>query len=116
MLQHVALEVPPDAVDDCVAFWALLGFERAAKPPRLQTSSVWVARDGTQIHLLPTDEPAVAPKGHVAVVAPDYERVLLALSEAGYRVSEELNAWGAPRCSVRDPAGHKIEVMAAPPP
>ena len=60
MLQHVALEVDPGTVDACVAFWALLGFERADKPPRLQTSSTWVAREGTQIHLMPHDGPAVA--------------------------------------------------------
>ena len=116
MIQHVALEVPPDTVDACVAFWALLGFERAAKPPRLQTSSTWVAREGTQIHLLPEDEPVVARKGHLAIVASDYERVVRALGDAGYTVREAENAWDAPRCTVRDPAGHTIEVMAAPPP
>jgi catechol 2,3-dioxygenase-like lactoylglutathione lyase family enzyme len=116
MIQHVALEVPPDAVEECVAFWALLGFQKASKPPRLQTSSTWVAREGTQIHLLPTDAPSVASKGHVAVVAPDYERVVLALGEAGYTVREAQNAWDAPRSTVRDPAGHTIEVMSAPPP
>jgi catechol 2,3-dioxygenase-like lactoylglutathione lyase family enzyme len=116
MLQHVALEVPPGTVDECVKFWALLGFDRAEKPPRLQTSSTWVAREGTQIHLMPTDQPAVATKGHVAVVAPDYERVVLALSEAGHTVREAEDAWDAPRSTVRDPAGHTIEIMSAPPP
>ena len=116
MLQHVALEVAPDSVEDCVAFWALLGFERAPKPERLHTSSTWVAREGTQIHLLPEDEPVIARKGHVAVVAPDFERVVLALAEAGYTVREAENAWDAPRCTVRDPAGHTIEIMSAPPP
>ena len=96
MLQHVALEVAPDTVEDCVAFWALLGFERADKPPRLQTSSTWVAREGTQIHLFPEDEPAIARKGHVAVVAPDYERVVLALSEAGYTVPRGRGRVGRP--------------------
>jgi catechol 2,3-dioxygenase-like lactoylglutathione lyase family enzyme len=116
MLQHVALEIGPDVVDECVAFWALLGFERAEKPPRLQTSSTWVQREGTQIHLVPEDEPVVARKGHVAVVAPDYERVVLALSEAGHAVREAEDVWDAPRCTVRDPAGHTIEIMSAPPP
>ena len=116
MLQHVALEVAPDAVEDCVAFWALLGFERAGKPPRLQTSSTWVAREGTQIHLMPQADPAIAVKGHVAVVAPDCERVVLALSEAGYAVRQAEDVWDAPRCTVRDPAGHLIEIMSAPPP
>ena len=115
MLQHVALEVPPDTVDACVAFWALLGFERAMKPERLRTSSVWVEREGTQIHLLPRDQPVVAVRGHVAVVAPDYDAVLRALAEAGYAVEEAQNAWDAPRVTVRDPAGHIVEVMSRAP-
>ena len=47
MLQHVALEVPPDTVDACVGFWALLGFSPHEKPQRLKTSSTWVAREAT---------------------------------------------------------------------
>jgi len=115
MLQHVALEVAPEQVDACVAFWALLGFERAQKPPRLQTSSTWVARGGTQVHLLPVAGPAIAPKGHVAIVAGDYEGTVRALGESGFDVREAENAWDAPRCTVRDPAGHLIEVMSSPP-
>ena len=115
MLQHAALEVPPGKVEECVAFWALLGFERATKPPRLQTSSTWVEREGTQIHLLPMDEPVIAVRGHIAVVAPDYDGVLRALAEEGYTVDEAQNAWDAPRSTVRDPAGHTIEVMSRAP-
>ena len=33
MLQHVTLEVRPDEVRACVAFWALVGFEEIAAPP-----------------------------------------------------------------------------------
>jgi catechol 2,3-dioxygenase-like lactoylglutathione lyase family enzyme len=116
MLQHVALEVPPDTVDACVAFWALLGFTPHEKPERLQTSSTWVSREGTQIHLMPVRTPAIAAKGHLAIVAADYDAAVLALAQAGFTVRPELDAWDAPRCTVRDPAGHLIEVMTAPPP
>jgi catechol 2,3-dioxygenase-like lactoylglutathione lyase family enzyme len=115
MLQHAALEVPPGKVEECVAFWALLGFERATKPPRLRTSSTWVEREGTQIHLLPMDEPVVAVRGHIAIVAPDYDDVLRALAAAGFEVTERENAWDAPRSEVHDPAGHVIEVMSRAP-
>ena len=54
--------------------------------------------------------------GHAAVVAPDYERVLGELREAGFDPEPRREHWGAPRCFVRDPAGHRIEVMMAPPP
>ena len=36
MLQHVTLEVRPDQVRDCVAFWELLGFTELEPPPILR--------------------------------------------------------------------------------
>ena len=116
MLQHVALEVAPDTVEDCVAFWALLGFERAGKPPRLQTSSTWVAREGTQIHLMPFEDPNTTVNGHAAVVVEDYEATLAALRERAFELRDGSNAWGAPRTFTRDPAGNLVELMSAPPP
>ena len=115
MLQHVTLEVRPELVRDCVAFWALLGFDEMVAPPSLRDRFTWVEREGTQIHLDPQDEPIAPRTGHVAVVAPNYEDVLRALAEAGFELHEGSNAWDAPRTFVRDPAGHRVEVMSAPP-
>ena len=115
MLQHVTLEVRPELVRECVAFWALLGFEEMVAPPTLRDRFTWVQREGTQIHLAPLEDPIAARQGHVAVVAPDYEAVLRALSERGFELREGSNAWNAPRSFVRDPAGHLIEIMSAPP-
>ncbi len=115
MLQHVTLEVAPDKVRDCVAFWELLGFTEMTPPPLLRGRFTWVEREGTQIHLVPVEDPIAAREGHVAVVAPDYEATLRALDEHGFERREGSNAWNAPRTFVRDPAGHRIEVMSAPP-
>lgn len=116
MLQHVTLEVAPETVRDCVAFWALLGFTEMVPPPMLRDEFVWVEREGTQIHYAPTDDPSPpARRGHVAIVAPDYEAVLRALAEAGFELTEGANAWDAPRTFVRDPGGHRVEIMSAPP-
>ena len=116
MLQHVTLEVAPDQVRDCVAFWALLGFTEMVPPPMLRDRYTWVEREGTQIHYAPGDDPSrPAREGHVAIVAPDYTDVLRALAEAGHELTEGSNAWNAPRTFVRDPAGHRVEVMSAPP-
>ena len=46
MLQHTSLEVPPDRVRDCVAFWELLGFEEVEPPPRLGGRFTWVSARG----------------------------------------------------------------------
>jgi catechol 2,3-dioxygenase-like lactoylglutathione lyase family enzyme len=115
MLQHVSVEVRPDQVDACVAFWSLLGFEQVAPPESLRRFT-WVERAGTQIHLMPFDDPATTVRGHAAVVVDDYEDALARLHREGFETREGSNAWGAPRSFVRDPAGNHIELMSAPPP
>lgn len=116
MLQHVALEVRPADIECCVAFWALLGFDPVEPPTSLAARSTWVARGPTQVHLLHADTPVVAPQGHAAVVAEDFEATLERLRAGGYDPEPRRAHWGAPRAFVHDPAGHRVEVMAAPPP
>jgi catechol 2,3-dioxygenase-like lactoylglutathione lyase family enzyme len=115
VLQHVTLEVKPDQVRDCVAFWALLGFTEMTPPPLLRHRFTWVEREGTQIHLVPVEAPIAAREGHVAVLAEDFEATLQRLTDAGFALREGTNAWDAPRSFVRDPAGHLIEVMSRSP-
>jgi catechol 2,3-dioxygenase-like lactoylglutathione lyase family enzyme len=116
MLQHVSLEVDRDRVERCAAFWELLGFARVDPPPTLRDRATWLERDGTQVHLMLVDQAVVPPQGHAAVVAPDYEAALAALRDAGFQPEPRREHWGAPRCFVRDPLGHRVEVMSAPPP
>jgi catechol 2,3-dioxygenase-like lactoylglutathione lyase family enzyme len=116
MLQHVANETRRDDVDSVIAFWALLGFTEVEPPPPLRGRSRWVERDGTQIHLLLTDDPVVPPSGHAAIVVDDYEATLAALRAAGHAVEPRAEHWGAPRAFATDPSGHVVEVMSAPPP
>ena len=116
MLQHVSLEVRPDQIESCVAFWELLGFERMTPPPLLRDRFTWVQRDGTQIHLMPFDDPVTTVRGHAAVVVDDYEGTLAALRERGFEPREGENAWDAPRSFVRDPAGNHVEIMSKAPP
>ena len=81
----------------------------------LRDRFTWVEREGTQIHLVPVDDPIVAREGHVAVIADDYEATLARLAAGGFELREGSNAWNAPRMFVTDPAGHRIEVMSKPP-
>jgi catechol 2,3-dioxygenase-like lactoylglutathione lyase family enzyme len=114
-LQHVSLETRRADVDAELRFWALLGFEEVGPPEGLVGIASWVAREGTQIHLMPIDDPIVPDQGHVAVLAPDYEAALDALRDAGFELRAGSNAWNAPRTFVRCPAGHRVEIMSAPP-
>ena len=116
MIQHVALEVRRADTDACVRFWSLLGFEEVEPPGRLNEIARWVERRGTQVHLLFSDEPVVPPEGHVAVGSDVHEATLNRLRDAGFDPEPRTEHWGAPRAFVRCPAGHRVEVMAAPPP
>jgi catechol 2,3-dioxygenase-like lactoylglutathione lyase family enzyme len=116
MIQHVTLETRLDDVEDAVAFWALLGFERVEPPGRLAEIATWVERAGTQVHLLYSEDPVAPDQGHTAVVPDDYDAAVVRLERAGFACRPTTQDWGSPRCFVRSPGGHRVEVMAFPPP
>jgi catechol 2,3-dioxygenase-like lactoylglutathione lyase family enzyme len=115
VIHHVAMETKPGDVEACARFYELLGFARVDPPPTLRDRATWLERDGRQVHLQHTDDPVVPPKGHMAVVADDYDATLERLREAGFDPEPRREHWGSPRCFVRDPVGHVVEVMAFPP-
>jgi len=116
VLQHASLEVREADAGACVRFWGLLGFVEVELPSEgLRGKTRWVERQGTQIHLLLTGDPVAPPQGHVAVVVADYAATLDALRDAGFGPEPRTEHWGAARAFVRDPAGHRVEVMERPP-
>jgi catechol 2,3-dioxygenase-like lactoylglutathione lyase family enzyme len=112
MIQHVALEVREQDVEACLRFWALLGFEQVDPPEALATRAAWMQAGETQVHLLFAETPVIAPEGHVAVVAGDYDATFAALRAAGFGPDPRTQYWGSPRAFVRSPAGHRVELMA----
>ena len=46
MVQHVTLELRREQAQECVAFWALLGFERIDPPPSLADRAACGRADG----------------------------------------------------------------------
>ena len=115
-LQHVSVEVRRETVPAELEFWALLGFGQVEPPGTLGEIAAWVQRGATQIHLLFSDDPVVPPGGHAAVVAEDFERTVAALRAAGFDSEEHERHWGAARAFVHSPGGHRVELMAQPPP
>jgi catechol 2,3-dioxygenase-like lactoylglutathione lyase family enzyme len=114
-LQHVTLEVRRELEEECVAFYELLGFGRVEPPPSLAQRAAWMQAGGVQVHLMWVEEPTTLPAGHIAVVAPGYDRTVDALRAAGHEVEPRSEHWGSPRSYVRDPAGNLVEVMESPP-
>ncbi len=116
MLQHVSIEVPGAEAERTVGFWALLGFVPVEPPEALAGYVTWLERAGTQIHLIHTDQASVPVLGHVAVVVPDFQQAFDRVAEAGYEIEESRQLWGERRAFAIAPAGHRVELMAGPPP
>jgi catechol 2,3-dioxygenase-like lactoylglutathione lyase family enzyme len=116
MLQHVSIEIPPDEVDRSLEFWRLLGFDEVESPEPLGDAVRWLERGGTQIHLILTAGHTAPVLGHVGVVAPDHADAKQRLREAGFQVEDSRQLWGADRAFANAPGGHRVELMAAPPP
>ena len=116
MLQHVSLEIAPDQAEPAVEFWALLGFERVESPEALGGHVTWVERGGTQIHLIHTEAASVPALGHTAVVVDDFDAAVQRVAAAGHEVEETRELWGARRAFAISPGGHRVELMASPPP
>jgi hypothetical protein len=116
VLQHVTLELRRSDWPAAKEFWSMVGFEEVEPPASLAGTSAWVERDGTQIHLQWQDDPVAPPSGHAAVVVADWDGVVERLRAAGHDVDERERHWGAARCFVQAPGGHRVELMAAAPP
>ena len=114
MLHHVGIELRAADVERAVELFELLGFVRVEPPPTLPEYT-WLEDGGTQIHLMPTEQPTVPSRGHLAVVAPDFEATVTRLRERGFAVEQRRAHWGAPRAQAIAPGGHRVELIAAAP-
>lgn len=115
MLHHVALEISPDHVDDDSRFWSLAGFEQVDVPEALGDGFTWFEKGGTQIHLMEVDEPSIPSRGHVAIVARDFDNTIKRLAEGGFDADERAQLWGHRRVKLTCPSGHVVEIMAMAP-
>ncbi|HWI94757.1 MAG TPA: VOC family protein [Solirubrobacterales bacterium] len=114
MLHHVGIEVAPADIERSIELWQLLGFE-LVEPPASLSEFTWLEREGTQVHLMPTESPTVPTRGHTAIVVADFERTFARLTESGFEVERRREHWGASRAVVIAPAGHRVELTAAAP-
>jgi catechol 2,3-dioxygenase-like lactoylglutathione lyase family enzyme len=114
VLHHVGIEVAPADVAAAAGFFELLGFKRV-EPPQTLSEYTWLEREGTQVHLMPMEEPTVPSPGHLAVIVADFDETVERLRSAGFEVAPKREHWGEPRALAIAPGGHRVELMAAPP-
>jgi len=115
MLHHVGIEVTPAEIERTIELLQLLGFE-LVEPPETLREFTWLEHEGTQVHLMPSDSPTVPSPGHTVVVTPDFEATVAALRTGGFEVEARREHWGATRALTFTPDGHRVELMAHPPP
>jgi catechol 2,3-dioxygenase-like lactoylglutathione lyase family enzyme len=111
MIQHVTRQTPPAALEQCIDFYRLLGFESVPVPPGIAGRALWLEHLGTQIHLMPQADARPA-SGHVGVVVEGYDEAVARRREGGHEVEARREHWGSPRSYVHDPAGNLVELMA----
>ena len=116
MLHHVSIEVPIIEVEDCARFFELIGFARVPEPEMLRGNVTWLERNGTQVHFIHTDGATVPVLGHAAIVAEDFDATCERLRDGGFQVEDANELWGERRAFAIAPGGHRVELMAAPPP
>lgn len=115
-IHHASLEVGAEGRAGEVRFWEVLGFRQVEPPEGLAGGgTVWLERDGFQVHLVAVEEPVIPATGHLALVEPELERVSDALAEAGFESVPATPHWGEARVKASSPAGHLVELMAGPP-
>lgn len=116
MLHHVSLEVLPDDADRFGELLAAIGFEPVAAPEVLGGAVSWFGRAGTQVHLIVTEGATAPMLGHAAFAVDDFDATVESLRGRGFEVEDARELWGEPRAFVLAPSGHRLELMAAPPP
>ena len=116
MLHHVSIEVPPDAADRFREMLELIGFTEVEAPPELGGMIPWYEREGTQVHLIVTEGATAPVLGHPAFAVDHFEATISDLQARGFEFEESRELWGERRGFVLAPSGHRMELMAAPPP
>lgn len=116
MLHHVSIEVLPADAERFGEMLELIGFREVPAPEALGGAIPWYERAGTQVHLIVTEGATAPTLGHAAFVARDFDADVAALEAAGFEVEQHMELWGEPRSFIIAPSGHRVELMAAPPP
>jgi catechol 2,3-dioxygenase-like lactoylglutathione lyase family enzyme len=113
-LDHVQLAMPAGREDEADAFYRdLLGFDVLPKPPLLAArGGRWYAAGDVQVHLGVDADFRPAKKAHPALVVDGIDELAAHLEQAGITPRWENDQPGMRHCSVDDPFGNRIELIA----
>ncbi len=116
-IQHVALTVPAERLEDARAFYSgLLGLEEAQRPEaELGRPGIWYRLGGMELHIQCRDgAPLETSDRHPGLVVDDLEAIRAHLKANGLEVIEAPSLMGRERFFCRDPFGNRLEFMSLP--
>jgi catechol 2,3-dioxygenase-like lactoylglutathione lyase family enzyme len=113
VLHHVQLAVPPGSEPAARAFYVgLLGMEEVPKPATLAPrGGLWLALEGTELHLGVEADFRPAAKAHPAFEVDDLDRLRDRLARAGVVTRDDDLLPGRRRFYAQDPFGNRLEFV-----
>lgn len=112
-LHHVQLGIPPDSEAAARAFYVgVLGLVELPKPATLAPrGGLWLALQGTELHLGVEAEFRPATKAHPAFEVDDLGEIRARLERAGVRPVDDALLPGRRRFYATDPFGNRLEFL-----
>ncbi|MBO1420014.1 glyoxalase [Streptomyces sp. FH025] len=112
-LDHVQLDIPAGAEDECRAFWSgVLGMTELAKPPVLAArGGCWFRGGGVEVHLGVTPDFRPARKGHPGIQVRSLDALAERLAAHGHEVRWDGDVPGRRRFHSADNLGNRLEFL-----
>ncbi|MER7670467.1 VOC family protein [Kitasatospora sp. NPDC096128] len=112
-LDHVQLDIPAGAEDECRAFWSgVLGMTELPKPPVLAArGGCWFRGGGVEVHLGVTPDFRPARKGHPGILVTSLDALAERLTAHGHEVTWDDHHPGHRRFFSADKLGNRLEFL-----
>jgi catechol 2,3-dioxygenase-like lactoylglutathione lyase family enzyme len=113
-LQHAALTVPLEGLEEARAFYSgVLGLHEVARPPELESRpGIWYSFGSTELHIQTRrDVPPEKGDRHPALVVDDIDAWRARFEQHGVEVIDQPTIYNRRRFNVRDPYGNLLEIM-----
>ncbi|MER6301571.1 VOC family protein [Kitasatospora sp. NPDC001539] len=112
-IDHVQLDIPAGAEDECRAFWSgVLGMTELEKPPVLKArGGCWFRGGGVEVHLGVTPDFRPSRKGHPGILVHSLDALAARLTAHGHEVRWDHDLPGHRRFHTDDRLGNRLEFL-----
>lgn len=113
-LQHAALTVPAECIEEARAFYSgVLGLREVPRPPEVSNrSGIWYSFGDTELHIQArADAPTEIGERHPALVVDDIDAWRARFGAHNVEVIDQPTLYNRRRFNVRDPFGNLLELM-----